>query len=107
MDASSQSLDAALRSYGAHCNAAEHQSWFEACFVALQECRDIGYLRTVCERGIALEVPTRLCFAAHVQILSLEEASPKDWLAFSYFLSLFYEEFDAWAAAISRHHGGS
>ena len=51
------------------------------------------------------EIPTKLAFAMHIQLLCLlgAEAEDSDRSRFAEFLNAYYEEFDDWASALRSH----
>lgn len=71
-----------------------------AAFHSVVHCKDVNALRSSLPELGDLDIPTRLVFAMHVQILMCDGGQSQDRNAFAAFLDLFYEEWSEWANAL-------
>lgn len=69
-------------------------------FKILVHTASIDQLRLSRPETWDFEVPTRLAFAIHVQLLANEKSNANDRQLFADFLNAYYEEWDDWAQAL-------
>lgn len=69
-------------------------------FNVLAVCMNPDELRSCIPPLGELDIPTRLIFAMHVQILACSGEQDDDRKEFAAFLDLYYEEWTDWASAL-------
>ena len=77
-------------------------SLVSSAFEVVVRTNSIHELRKSLPEWWDFEIPTRLTFAIHVQILQCPGCDAEDKVKFAKFLNFYYEEWVEWAAAIYK-----